>query len=154
LTGTQGAFAPFWSPDSKWIAFFSGGKLRKVEVSGGPVETLCDAPIGRGGTWNRNGLILFSPNISQPLYRVADTGGAATPLTQMDAARQEVTHRWPDFLPDGKHYLYFVRAATPAATGVYMGLWDPISIAKSSPALRMQCMRHQATCCLAMEMSY
>jgi eukaryotic-like serine/threonine-protein kinase len=121
LAGTQGAFAPFWSPDSKWIAFFSGGKLRKVEGSGGPVETLCDAPIGRGGTWNRDGLILFSPNISQPLYRVADTGGAATPVTQLDATRQEVTHRWPDFLPDGKHYLYFVRAATPAATGVYLG---------------------------------
>ena len=121
LTGTQGAFAPFWSPDGRWIAFFSGGKLRKVEVSGGPVETLCDAPIGRGGTWNREGLILFAPNISQPLYRVAGTGGAATPLTQMDAARQEVTHRWPDFLPDGKHYLYFIRAATAAATGVYIG---------------------------------
>jgi serine/threonine protein kinase/WD40 repeat protein len=121
LAGTENAFAPFWSPDNKWIAFFSGGKLKKVEASGGPVETLCDAPLGRGGTWNRDGLILFSPNISQPLYQVAAAGGAATPLTQMDASRQEVTHRWPEFLPDGKHYLFFVRAATPSSTGVYIG---------------------------------
>jgi Tol biopolymer transport system component len=106
---------------NEWIAFFSGGKLKKVEASGGPVETLCDAPLGRGGTWNREGLILFSPNISQPLYQVAAAGGAATPLTQMEASRQEVTHRWPEFLPDGKHYLFFVRAATPSLTGVYIG---------------------------------
>jgi eukaryotic-like serine/threonine-protein kinase len=121
LAGTENAFAPFWSPDNKWIAFFSDGKLKKVEAAGGPVETLCDAPLGRGGTWNRDGLILFSPNISQPLYQVAASGGAATPLTQMDASRQEVTHRWPEFLPDGKHYLFFVRAATPSSTGVYIG---------------------------------
>jgi serine/threonine protein kinase len=121
LAGTENAFAPFWSADNEWIAFFSGGKLKKVEASGGPVETLCDAPLGRGGTWNREGLILFSPNISQPLYQVAAAGGAATPLTQMEASRQEVTHRWPEFLPDGKHYLFFVRAATPSLTGVYIG---------------------------------
>jgi serine/threonine protein kinase len=121
LPGTENAYSPFWSPDSRWIAFFSGGKLKKVEVSGGPVETLCSAPLGRGGTWNQEGLILFSPNISQPLYHVAATGGTAVPLTKMDASRQEVTHRWPVFLPDGKHYLFFVRAAAPAATGVYVG---------------------------------
>ena len=121
LTGTQDGFAPFWSPDSRWIAFFSGGKLKKVEASGGPVETLCDAPLGRGGAWNREGLILFSPNLSQPLYEIAATGGSARPLTQMEASRQEVTHRWPVFLPDGKHYIFFVRAANQAATGVYAG---------------------------------
>ena len=122
LAGTENAFAPFWSPDSRWIAFFSNGKLKKVEASGGPVETLCDAPTGRGGTWSRDGLLLFSPNISQPLYQIASTGGTARPLTQMDAARQEVTHRWPQFLPDGKHYLFFVRASTPGMTGVYVGV--------------------------------
>jgi len=122
LAGTENAFAPFWSPDSRWIAFFSNGKLKKVEASGGPVETLCDAPTGRGGTWSRGGLILFSPNISQPLYQIAATGGTARPLTQMDAARQEVTHRWPQFLPDGKHYLFFVRTSTPGMTGVYVGV--------------------------------
>jgi Tol biopolymer transport system component len=122
LAGTENAFAPFWSPDGRWIAFFSNEKLKKVEASGGPVETLCDAPMGRGGSWSRSGLILFSPNISQPLYQIAATGGTARPLTQMDASRQEVTHRWPQFLPDGKHYLFFVRAATPGMTGVYVGI--------------------------------
>lgn len=122
LDGTQDGFAPFWSPDSQWIAFFSRGKLKKVEASGGPVETLCDAPLGRGGTWNREGLILFSPNLSQPLYEIAATGGMARPLTQIDASRQEVTHRWPTFLPDGKHYIFFVRGANQGATGIYGGV--------------------------------
>jgi len=121
LDGTQNGYAPFWSPDSRWIAFFSDGKLKKMEASGGPVEALWDAPLGRGGAWNKDGLILFTPNVSQPLYEIAAAGGPAKPLTQMDASRQEVTHRWPVFLPDGKHYLFFVRAANQAATGIYAG---------------------------------
>jgi Tol biopolymer transport system component len=121
LDGTQNGYAPFWSPDSRWIAFFSDGKLKKMEATGGPVEALWDAPLGRGGTWNRDGQILFAPNLSQPLYVIAAAGGRAKPLTQMDASRQEVTHRWPIFLPDGKHYLFFVRTANQAATGIYGG---------------------------------
>jgi Tol biopolymer transport system component len=122
LAGTEYAFAPFWSPDSKWIAFFStNGKLKKVEALGGLVETLCDAPFGRGGTWNRNGLIVFAPNIAQPLFQVPATGGTPTPITQLDASRQENTHRWPQFLPDGMHYIFFVRAGVPSGTGLYIG---------------------------------
>jgi serine/threonine protein kinase len=122
LAGTESAFAPFWSPDSRWIAFFSTDqKLKKVEAAGGLVETLCDAPFGRGGAWNQDGLIIFAPNIAQPLFQVAATGGTATPITQLDASREENTHRWPQFLPDGKHYLFFVRAALPSATGFYVG---------------------------------
>jgi Tol biopolymer transport system component len=122
LAGTEYAFAPFWSPDSKWIAFFStNGKLKKVEASGGLVEVLCDAQFGRGGTWNQDGLIIFAPNVGQPLFQVAATGGAPTPITQLDASRQENSHRWPQFLPDGKHYLFFLRAAAPSATGLYVG---------------------------------
>jgi eukaryotic-like serine/threonine-protein kinase len=122
LNGTERAFAPFWSPDSKWIAFFStNGMLKKVEASGGPVETVCAAQLGRGGTWNQDGLIIFAPNIAQPLFQVAATGGTPVPITQLDAARQENTHRWPQFLPDGKHYLFFVRAGVPSATGLYVG---------------------------------
>ena len=122
LSGTEQAFAPFWSPDSKWIAFFSAnGMLKKVEASGGPVETVCAAQSGRGGAWNPDGLIIFAPNISQPLFQVAATGGTPVPITQLDASRQENTHRWPQFLPDGKHYLFFVRAGLPSATGLYVG---------------------------------
>ena len=122
LSGTQQAFAPFWSPDSKWIAFFSpNGMLKKVEASGGPVETVCAAQFGRGGTWNRDGLIIFAPNIAQPLFQVAAAGGTPVPITQLDASRQENTHRWPQFLPDGKHYLFFIRAGLPSATGLYVG---------------------------------
>jgi eukaryotic-like serine/threonine-protein kinase len=122
LAGTENAFAPFWSPDSKWIAFFStNGRLKKVEATGGPVETLCQAQFGRGGTWNQDGLIIFAPNIAQPLFQVAAIGGVPTPVTQLDASRRENTHRWPQFLPDGKHYLFFVRAGLPSATGLYLG---------------------------------
>jgi len=121
LSGTEQAFLPFWSPDSKWIAFFStNGMLKKVEAFGGPVETVCAAQEGRGGTWNQDGLIIFAPNIAQPLFQVAATGGSPVPITQLDASRQEITHRWPQFLPDGKHYLFFVRAE-PSATGLYVG---------------------------------
>jgi eukaryotic-like serine/threonine-protein kinase len=121
LSGTEQAFAPFWSPDSKWIAFFSNnGMLKKVEVSGGPVETVCAAPFGRGGTWNQDGLIVFAPNTAQPLFQVPAAGGTPIPITQIDASRLENTHRWPQFLPDGKHYLFFARGE-PSATGVYVG---------------------------------
>jgi eukaryotic-like serine/threonine-protein kinase len=122
LAGTEYAFAPFWSPDSKWIAFFStAGKLKKVEASGGAVETICDAPFGRGGAWNRDGLIVFTPSVAQPLFRVSASGGVPTPITQLDTARQENTHRWPQFLPDGKHYLFFIRAGAASVTGTYVG---------------------------------
>src|SRR5947207_11013238 len=122
LAGTEYAFVPFWSPDSKWIAFFSSnGKLKKVEATGGLVETICDSQFGRGGTWNQDGLIIFAPNIAQPLFQVAATGGAPAPMTQLDVSRQENTHRWPQFLPDGKHYLFFVRAGVPSGTGLYVG---------------------------------
>ena len=120
LGGTEYGFAPFWSPDNRWIGFFAMGKLKKVEAGGGPVETLCDAPLGRGGTWSQDGLIIYSPNISQPLFRVAAGGGPCAPLTQLDASRREVTHRWPQFLPDGKHYLFFIRA-TGSGAGAYVG---------------------------------
>jgi len=121
LAGTEYAFAPFWSPDSRWIAFFARGKLRRVEASGGPVETLCDAPAGRGGTWNSDGQILLSPDIGKPLFQVPATGGTVAPATQLDGSRQEGTHRWPQFLPDGKHYLFYVRTSSLSTSGVYVG---------------------------------
>ena len=108
LPGTEGATYPFWSADERSLAFFADGKLKKLEVSGGPVQTLCDAPSGRGGTWNKNGVIVFTPDgrLGGGLYRVAASGGTPTPISQPDASRGEQSHRWPQFLPDGTHYLY------------------------------------------------
>jgi len=106
IAGTEGATFPFWSPDSRFLAFFADGKLKKVDISGSPPLDVCDAPNGRSGGWNRDGVILFSPDTTTALSRVPASGGAPTPATKLDAARAETTHRWATFLPDGKHFLY------------------------------------------------
>jgi eukaryotic-like serine/threonine-protein kinase len=113
IPGTEDATFPFWSPDSRSLAFFADGKLKKVDVSGGPSLTICDAPGGRSGSWNREDVILFSPNFQSPIYSVPASGGAATPVTRLDQSRGETTHRWATFLPDGRHFLYL--AASNAA---------------------------------------
>ncbi|MCH7840591.1 MAG: serine/threonine-protein kinase, partial [Planctomycetes bacterium] len=105
LPGTDGVIRPFWSADSRSIGFFAQGKLKRVDASGGPPLTLCDAPGGRGGTWNRDDVILFAPRFQAPIHRVPASGGAATPITQVDESKHS-SHRWPYFLPDGKHFLY------------------------------------------------
>ena len=107
LPGTDGAAYPFWSPDSRSLGFFAGGKLKKIDVTGGPPSTICDASDARGGSWSRDGVIVFEPHFRLPLSRVAATGGKVSPVTTLDSARKETTHRWPHFLPDGKHFLYF-----------------------------------------------
>ncbi len=106
LDGTQGASYPFWSPDGGFIGFFADGKLKKVDVSGGQVQVLCDAPNGRGGAWNRDGVIVFTPDSFGGLFRVLAAGGSPVEMTKPDASRSESSHRWPVFLPDGKHFLY------------------------------------------------
>ncbi len=102
LAGTEGGGFPFWSPDSRFIGFFAGGKLKKIEALGGPPLTLCDAPLGRGATWNQEGVILFTPGPSSPIYRVSAAGGETAQVTTL----KEQSHRWPYFLPDGRHFLY------------------------------------------------
>ncbi len=127
LPGTEGASSastPFWSPDSRFIGFFAGGKLKKVEVSGGPPQTLCDVGPGRGGTWNRDGVIVFATGAANPLYRVPAGGGEPTPVTTLDQSRFETSHRWPFFLPDGRHFLYFVRSNQTESGGIYVGSLD------------------------------
>jgi len=104
LSGTENAALPFWSPDSRSIGFFADGKLKRIGASGGPPLTLCDA-VGLGGTWNRDGMILFALP-SGPIHRVPASGGVPTAVTRLDASRRETTHRYPHFLPDGQHFLY------------------------------------------------
>jgi tRNA A-37 threonylcarbamoyl transferase component Bud32/Tol biopolymer transport system component len=106
IPGTQGGTFPFWSPDSRFLAFFADGRLQKVDVSGAPPLPLCDAANGRSGAWNREGVILFSPDSTTGIFRVPAGGGAPKPATTLDVARAETTHRWVSFLPDGRHFLY------------------------------------------------
>jgi eukaryotic-like serine/threonine-protein kinase len=109
LTGTEEAMYPFWSPDSRQVGFFAGGKMKKIDASGGPPQTLCDAPSGRGGAWSQEGVIVFAPTTTQGLMRVSANGGATEPAANLDASQGENSLRWPDFLPDGKHFLYWAR---------------------------------------------
>ena len=115
LAGTEGASFPFWSSDSRFLAFFSGGKLKKIEASGGTPQTLCAVQDARGGTWSREGIILFSPARNRLIYRVSSSGGPVTPATQLSRSRSGVSHRWPFFLPDGRHFLYWARDANGAS---------------------------------------
>jgi serine/threonine protein kinase len=103
LEGTDDATYPFWSPDSRYIGFFSEGKLKKVDAAGGPVQILSEAPNGRGGTWGRDGFILFAPASQGPICRVSAVGGSSTPITE---AAPAASHRWPHLLPDGRHFLF------------------------------------------------
>ncbi len=120
LAGTESAYDPFWSPDSSEVAFFSNGKLKKVKLAGGPAVVLCDVVQGRGGAWSRKGVIVFAPTTGDGLYRVSSGGGKPAPVTSLDASMEEVSHRWPWFLPDGRHFLYTGRSAEPANTAIYV----------------------------------
>ncbi len=106
LAGTENASYPFWSPDSRFLGFFASGKLKKIDAAGGPPQTLCDAQTGRGGTWSREGIIVFSPSVRGPLFRVSAAGGASGPLAPLDTPAREFSQRFPFFLPDGRHFLY------------------------------------------------
>jgi Tol biopolymer transport system component len=106
LKGTNDADSPFFSPDGQWIGFFAGGKLKKVSVLGGEPVTLCDAPIGRGGTWTQDDSIIFSPSPSSGLMRVSAAGGTPQPFTRLDSSKGERSHRWPQVLPGGKAVVY------------------------------------------------
>ena len=105
LAGTDGATFPFWSPDGRSLGYFAGGKLKTVPLEGGTPTDICDAPSGRGGTWNAQGTILFSPQFESAIYQVPASGGSPTLLTTLDKAKHD-SHRWPYFLPDGRHFLY------------------------------------------------
>ncbi len=105
LPGTEGATFPFWSPDGRSLGFFADGKAKTIDLDGGAAQVVADAPFGRGGAWGPGGVILFSPLTQSALVRVSATGGTPVPVTKIDTA-QHTSHRWPFFLPDGKHFLY------------------------------------------------
>ena len=106
LEGTELAVNPFWSPDSRFIAFFADMKLQKTSVNGGAPEVLCRALDARGGTWSKDGTIVFAPEVTGPLCRVSAEGGAVTEIQRPNPERQETALRWPQFLPDGKRFLF------------------------------------------------
>ena len=111
----------FWSPDSRFLVFQSGGKLKKIDLAGGPPQTLCDAPtVMLGGSWNADGVILFGSN-SGPIMRVSSAGGTASPVTRLEQSRNEGLHTDPVFLPDGIHFLYFRHSGKPEDEGVFAG---------------------------------
>ena len=116
IPGTRNAFDPFWSPDSRSIGFFADGKLKRLSIGGGPIQVLCDAGSPRGGTWSKDDVILFAPGARGGLYRVDAGGGDLAPVTVPDSSRGETGHRFPCFLPDGKHFLFL---ATPERNGMH-----------------------------------
>jgi len=108
LTGTDGASFPFWAPDGRAVAFFANGKLKRFDFDSASVRTLCDAPSGRGGTWSKSGVILFTPigTLNEGIMSISENGGVAVKFNYPSATGNENTYRWPVFLPDGKHYLF------------------------------------------------
>ena len=120
LAGTEGAVAPFWSPDSRSIGFNASNKLNRIDIGGGPPQALADAPMFWGGTWGKDGTIIFAVSLGG-LSRIAASGGDAVPLTRVDAHQH--VHLWPELLPDGKHFLYYALGDTDA-NGIYLGSLD------------------------------
>jgi len=116
LPGTEGASYPFWSPDGRQVAFFAGGMLKRAGTEGDSVRVICQADLGRGGSWGPDGTLLFAPRMRGPLLRVPASGGVPVAATTLDSAVAEGSHRWPWFLPDGEHFLY---VTTPERDGMF-----------------------------------
>jgi serine/threonine protein kinase len=139
LPGTEGAHYPFWSPDGRSIAFFSDGKLKRIDLGAAQssVQIICSSTTNRTGTWSPEGVIIFQPANTGGLNRVAATGGTPAPLTKLNLKRREISHRYPQFLPDGRHFLYWVWSASEEYTGIYIGSLDAkIDVDGGGPLLR------------------
>ena len=127
LPGTEGASYPFWSPDNRFIAFFAGGKLKKIDTTGGVPQVLSDAPVGRGGAWNPDGIIVFGGRGNSPISRISASGGVVTAATTFNPDQAVIGQSWPQFLPDGRHFLYFQRSSKPECRGIFVTALDSSS---------------------------
>jgi eukaryotic-like serine/threonine-protein kinase len=125
LPDTEGAISPFWSPDSRFLGFSAGNQLKKIDIAGGPAQTLCElSGITPGsGAWNRDGVIIFGGRGSGPLWKVSEAGGVPTPVTTIDSAHGDAFDALPTFMPDGKHFIY-LRRGSPEVNGMYAGSLD------------------------------
>jgi Tol biopolymer transport system component len=122
--GTEDGVSPFWSPDGRAIAFVANGQLKRLELANGRIQTLASAAAAAGGTWNADDTILFSRTFTSPLLRVAATGGEVTEVTRIESAQQS-GHVHPQFLPDGRHFLFFA-FGSPERKGAYIGSLDSL----------------------------
>jgi eukaryotic-like serine/threonine-protein kinase len=136
LPGSENATFPFWSPDSRSLGFFADGKLKTVDLNGS-VQVVADAPFGRGGAWGADGVILFSPDTQAPLVRVNAGGGTPVAVTKIDTT-QHTSHRWPFFLPDGKHFLYLAINHDPASWGKDMLFYASVDGRENRPLFHTQ----------------
>ena len=130
LAGTEGASDPFWSPDSRSVGFFADGKLKRMDIGGGSPQTLASS-TNRGGTWNSDGTILFAPTTGSPLFRIPASGGQRMAVTKLD--RGQSNHRFPQFLPDGRQFLFY-NVGTPENSGIYVGSLDSSDTKRLTPA--------------------
>jgi eukaryotic-like serine/threonine-protein kinase len=135
LPGTEAAAFPFWSPDSRSIGFFTPFKLKVVAASGGPCRELADVVVGRGAAWNAQNVIVFCPRPVGPLYRIAAEGGTSTPVTTLETGPSEIAHGFPQFLPDGRRFIYFATSGRPGESSIRIGSLDSTT---SSPIVESE----------------
>ncbi|HJW15309.1 MAG TPA: hypothetical protein VJ776_11455, partial [Thermoanaerobaculia bacterium] len=134
LAGTDGTARPFWSPDSRFLGFMAEGKLKKIEVTGGPAQKICDAPTGADGSWSSQGTILYDGNGTDPIYKVSATGGTPVVAAKPEASRKETQVGWPEFLPDGRHFLYMAFGARAEDSTYRAGSLDSAESRLVAPA--------------------
>ena len=133
LPGTDDAAYPFWSPDSSYIGFFAQGKLKKISLNGGPTQTVCDAPGGRGASWNRDGVIIFAPKISGGLFQVPAEGGIPSEVTKLTTHGANDTQRFPEFISGGNQFTFYYQTEQPETDGIYVGSLDGKPPVRISP---------------------
>jgi serine/threonine protein kinase len=137
LPGTEGAIFPFWSPDGRSLGFFAEGKLKTIDLNGGSPQVVCESPLGRGGAWGPEEVILFSASPTSPMMRVSANGGTPAAITKIDPA-QHTSHRWPFFLPDGKHFLYLALHHDPSKSANNTLYYASLDGRENRPLFRSQ----------------